>query len=201
MTTTTNRTRRGRLAALPLICATVGASILGGCGGSTNTTSPADTSVVTGGTTTGADAVLPVKDNPISNTATAKTLSIDSVLVENNEDANKKAVDDHLEVALSNTGSTDLSNVEVFTTFTDTKTRATESYYTKLPTDFSVPAGGSRTVHFDNTGATDHFPANKYSLYATTKNQLQVTVEVSAKGAAVQTATVKKDAGGAETPD
>jgi hypothetical protein len=56
-------------------------------------------------------------------------------------------------------------------------------------------------AHFDNTGATDHFPVNKYSLYATSVNALDVEVIVSADGAAVQTATIQKDAGGAETPD
>ena len=60
---------------------------------------------------------------------------------------------------------------------------------------------GTRIAHFDNTGATDHFPVNKFSLYSTSKNAMDVTVIVSAEGAAVQTATVKKDAGGAENPD
>ena len=42
---------------------------------------------------------------------------------------------------------------------------------------------------------------NKFSLYYTSINQLEVKVEVSAQGAAVQTITVQKDAGGAEVPD
>lgn len=56
-------------------------------------------------------------------------------------------------------------------------------------------------AHFDNTGATDHFPSNDFSLYKTSVNELDVEVIASAEGTAVQTATVKKDAGGAETPD
>ncbi len=65
----------------------------------------------------------------------------------------------------------------------------------------TVDAGGSRTIHFDSTGATDHFPVNKYSLYYTSTNAMDVTVEVSAQGAAPVTTTVAKDAGGAEVPD
>ena len=64
-----------------------------------------------------------------------------------------------------------------------------------------IPAGGSRVIHFDSTGTPDHFPVNKFSLYYTSINQLDVTVEVSATGAAVQTTTLQKDAGGAEVPD
>ena len=56
-------------------------------------------------------------------------------------------------------------------------------------------------IHFDNTGAPDHFAVNDFSLYATSANALDVTVEVSAADAAVQTASVQKDAGGAETAD
>lgn len=151
--------------------------------------------------TNGSSQVLPVTDNPIANTATEETLSIDSVLVENNEDDSGKAADDHLEIALSNTGTTDLSGFEVFYTITDPTAGTSESYYTKLPTDFSIGAGASRVAHFDNTGAPDHFPDNEFSLYHTSSNELDVTVEVSASGAAVQTAKVKKDAGGDEIAD
>jgi len=171
---------------------------LSGCGGSA---AKAGTTTVSNGAGGGASTaqVLPVADNPISNTATAKGLKIASVLVENNEDpATKKAVDDHLEVVLENTGASVLTAVEVYYSFTDSKDKSTEGFYTKLPSSFTVAAGGTRTVHFDNTGATDHFPVSKYSLYSTSKNALDVSVTVSAEAVAVQTATVKKDAGGAE---
>jgi hypothetical protein len=198
---TNPRTPRAHWIAAVALVATVA---LAACGGSNGTTS--QTTAAPGGagavTTTANDGqVLPVTDNPITNTATAPTLAIDSVLVENNVDDAGKAVDDHLEITLSNSGTSDLGNVEVFTTFTDTTAGTTESYYTKLPSSFTVPAGGTRVAHFDNTGATDHFPVNKYSLYATSVNALDVEVIVSADGAAVQTATIQKDAGGAETPD
>lgn len=169
---------------------------LAACGGSSSSTQPPSTPSAS----TGAQ-VLPVTDNPITNTSTVEALQIDSVLVENNVDpATGTDAPDHLEIALQNTGPTDLANVEVFTTFTDPTTNTSESYYTRLPASFTIPAGGTRIAHFDDTGAVDHFPVNKYSLYATSTNALDVSVTVSAEGAAVQTATVQKDAGGAENP-
>lgn len=145
--------------------------------------------------------VLPATSNPISNTATAKTLTIDSVLVENNVDAKGKATDDHLEIAVSNTGTTELAGFEVYYTFADPTAGATESYYTKLPAEFTLAAGAKRGIHFDSTGLPDHFPVNKFSLYKTSTNAMDVTVIVSANGASVQTFTLKKDAGGAEAAD
>ncbi len=188
-----------RLGAVTLLAATA----LSGCGGSAaKTDSSATVSTTTSAGTGGAPAtsqVLPVADNPISNSATAKGLKITSVLVENNEDpATKKTVDDHLEIALENTSANDLTGFEVYYSFADPTDKATEGYYAKLPSSFTVRAGGTRVVHFDNSGAVDHFPVNKYSLYSTSKNALDVTVTVSAADVAVQTVTVKKDAGGAE---
>lgn len=168
----------------------------------TTTTTPTATQDSTGtGQSDPGGQVLPVTANPISNAATATDLHIDSVLVENNEDTNGTAVDDHLEIAVSNSGTTELSDVEVYYTITDPTAGTSESYYTALPADFTVPSGSNRVIHFDNTGATDHFPVNQYSLYHSSVNALDVEVQVSARGAAVQTATVAKDAGGAEVPD
>lgn len=193
-TNTTLRTRLG-LAAVALVATLTLAAC--GSGGGDSTAGPT-TSAAAG--STASDQILPVTDNPIANTATAETLTIDSVLVENNEDANGNAVDDHLEVALTNTGTTDLSGFEAFYTFTDPTAGTSESYYADL-VGFAIPAGGNRTVHFDNTGAADHYPVNEFSLYATSLNALDVEVQISAQGAATQTATVQKDAGGAEVPD
>lgn len=148
-----------------------------------------------------AGAVLPVKSNPITNSATTKTLSITKLLVENNVDASGKVAPDHIELHLSDTGSTPLRGLEVYYTETDTSTKATESYYTKLPPTFTIAAGGSKTINFDNSGAPGHFPVNKFDIYHTSKNAIGVTVEVSAAGAAPVKATVTKAAGGAETAD
>lgn len=168
--------------------------------GGTADTTPSASSNASGGSN-GASAVLPVQSNPIKNDSTTQALTIDSVLVENNVDSSGAAADDHLEIAVTNTGSADLTSFEVYYTFTDSKTSDTESYYSKLPASFTVAPGGSRVIHFDNTGAADHFPTNQYSLYYTDKNALDVTVEVSATDSAPRTLTVAKDAGGAEEAD
>lgn len=159
------------------------------------------TSTANGPRASGSTKVLPVRDNPIVNTSATQTLKIESVLVENNVDTAGKATDDHLEIALTNTGSAALNGFEVFYTFTDPAANLSENYYTRLPETFRIPAGASRVVHFDNTGAPDHFPANDFSLYKTSANKLDVKVIVSATGAAIQTAALTKDAGGAEAPD
>lgn len=194
------RRRTGLLAAALV----AGSSVLAACSGSATSTAPPTREPGNVTKTTSdptAPKVLPVKENPISNTSTAQTLKVDSVLVENNVAPGGKAADDHLEIALSNTGPSPLSGVEIFYTFADPKTKATESYYAKLPDSFTIPAAGKRTAHFDQTGAPDHLPVNAFSLYYTDTNALDVTVVASASGAAPQTATVKKDAGGPETAD
>lgn len=184
---------------------------LAACGGGssakpTATSAVSPTSVTANPTATanqgaGSSQVLPVSANPITNTSTVRALTIKSVLVENNVDAAGKDVSDHLEIALTNTGTTELGGFEIYYTFFDSTTNITENYYAKLPTSFTIPSGGSRIAHFDNTGETDHFPVNDFSLYYTSVNALDVTVTVSATDAAIQTTTVKKDAGGAEAAD
>ncbi len=189
---------------------------LAGCGGSsskgTATATPASTSTpadagATGSTAAGGTGVadtsqvLPVTDNPITNASTVEALTIDSILVENNVDpATGADAGDHLEIALSNTGSAELSAFEVYYTFADPTASISESYYAQLPDSFTIPAGGTRVAHFDDTDAADHFPVNKFSLYYTSTNALDISVTVSASDAAVQTATVVKDVGGAEVP-
>ncbi len=185
---------RTRVAALAVTAVLLG--VLAGCGGSDDTATPdAGTSAGSG------PQILPVKDNPIKNTSSVEALTIDEVLVENNEDDAGDATADHLEISMSNTGSSDLTGFEVYYTFTDPKTGDTESYYAELPDTFTIAPGGQRTAHFDNTGATDHFPVSDFSLYYTDTNALDVTVEVSAADTATQTASVTKDAGGPETAD
>ena len=203
------RSRRNHPIAVQLLAAAAlagSAGLLAACGGSsTPDASPTTTasSDSTGMSTPSAAAgqVLPIDTNPITNPATAQAFTIDSVLVENNEDGNGNAVDDHLEITLTNTSNTDLNGFEVFYTYDDPTDGISESYYAQLPADFTVASGATRVVHFDNTGATDHFPVNAFSLYYTDVNALDVTVEVSATDAAPQTATVQRDAGGAEVPD
>ncbi len=189
------RLLRRRLAAGLVTAAALagGPGLLGACGSAGNAhASP---------TASGSDQVLPVAMNPITNTATTEAFTIDSVLVENNEDASGAAVDDHLEITVTNASDTELSGFEVFYRYHDPITDVSESYYAALPASFTIAAGATRVIHFDDTGTADHFAVNAYSLYYTDLNALDVTVEVSADGAAPQTTTVQKDAGGAEVPD
>jgi hypothetical protein len=170
--------------------------LLAGCGstGSQPSTSPSNAK-------SQSSAVLPVDANPIKNSSTVEALTIDSVLVENNVDATGSDVDDHLEIAVSNNGKDELTQFEVHYSIEDPKTADSEGYYLKLPTSFVLAAGENRVIHFDNTGAADHFAVNQFSLYYTDTNALNVTVEVSAVDSAIQTKTVAKDAGGAEEAD
>lgn len=194
-----SRTRHRLAVAAAALAAT---SLIAACGGGSSTATGANSPAANTAQAPAAGQVLPVTANPIANTATADGLQIKSVLVENNVDSTTgKDAPDHLEIALANTGTTELHGVEVFYTFKDPKTGASESYYLKLPDTFTIPAGGTRVAHFDNNGTPDHFPVNKFSLYHTDKNALTVTVTVSAPGVRVQNATVNKDAGGAETAD
>jgi len=208
-----NNQRHRRTGVIAAAFAT-GALTLAACGNSSSTSSP-DTNAptvtdaagmngstpATGSAPSAGGQILPVTSNPITNTATSQSLTIDSVLVENNVDSTGATTDDHLEIALSNTGTTELGGFEVYYNFDDPTAAISESYYVKLPDVFIIAAGASRIAHFDNSGAPDHFGVNDFSLYKTSANALDVTVVVSATDAAPQTATVKKDAGGAETAD
>lgn len=77
---------------------TASAIALAACGGAVTSSgsAPAAGSGSKPAAAAGSGRVLPVTTNPISNNATAKTLTIAKVLVENNVDASGKAVDDHL---------------------------------------------------------------------------------------------------------
>ena len=180
-----------------------GTLLLAACGGSYSSNANPATTAASGGTAgAGASAVLPITANPINNNATASGLHIDNVVVENNVDPiTGKVASDHLEIALSNSTGTALAGIEIYYTFADLTTGVIENYYAALPADFTIDAGGTRTAHFDSTGVADHFPVNKFSLYYTDTNALDVTVVVSAQGVKVQTASITKDAGGAETAD
>jgi len=178
--------------------ASTSATSPGSANGSTPAASPPNASGAPG---TG--QVLPVTQNPITNTATTPGLKIDSVLVENNVDPSTgKTASDHLEIALQNTGTSELKGLEVYYTFTDPTARAAENYYLKLPDTYTIPAGGKRLVNFsDKATGPDYFPVNKFSLYYASKNALDVEVTVSATGVAVQNIKLKKDAGGPEAAD
>jgi hypothetical protein len=185
-----NRIRKS--VALLAIGATVVAA--SGCGGGS-------ASATTSATAPPASTqVLPIAKNPISNPSKAAGLTITKTLVENNVEAGtNKAVDDHLEITLKNSSAKPLGQVAVYFKITDPTKGVSEGYYTQLE-GLTIAPGATRVVHFDQTGAKDHYPVNKYSLYYTDKNALVVDVMASAAGVQPATSTVKKDAGGPEDP-
>src|SRR3990172_2272925 len=99
----------------------VGSSVLAACGTSTSAAPATPTTSAATATTAGSasgSVGLPVTDNPITTSSTVEALKIDSVLVENNIDAAGKDTSDHLEIALTNTGSHEISGFDGFYTFT-----------------------------------------------------------------------------------
>jgi hypothetical protein len=143
-------------------------------GGAAATTTP--------GSAQGAAQVLPVAQNPIVNAATKDGLQITSAVVENNVDpVTKKDLSDRLQIAVKNTSTDTLSDLEIFYQMTDTTTKKTEGYYQKL-TGFSLAPGAEGTVYFDTETGAGHYPENTYSLYRTSPNEVVISIEVSAAG-------------------
>ncbi len=146
------------------------------------------------------DIVPGLYPNPIKNNSTTEGFKIASIMVENNTDQAGNPVSDHLELALQNLTNRDLSNFEIYYTITDTVTNKKEGYYKKLA-NYTLKAGATQTINFDNKSGIGHFSANTRSLYFTSTNKLHFTVIVSTPGYRIETASVEKAAGGAETQD
>ncbi len=127
--------------------------------------------------------------------------AIKEVLVENNYDREaKKVAPDHLEIILKNLNGSDISNFTVYYTITDLKTKQEESYVKALP-GFTLKGHGTKSIHIDSGRKPGHFRANPSSMYYASTDGLEFNVTVSAQGYQAQTASVKKDAGGAEVAD
>ena len=162
-----------------------------------NTPAAAPNSAASPGTG-GASAVLPVSTNPIVNASTTPGLSIVSAMAENNVDpSTNKPIADRLQVTVKNSSANALSGFEAFYTMTDATTRKSESYYVPL-TGLTVAAGATATVYFDDQAGPNHFGENKFSLYRSSTNQVDFTIEVSAKGVAVAKGTAVKGKGTGE---
>jgi len=136
--------------------------------------------------------------NPIVESSATKGFTINSVVTENNVDAAGAAADDHLELTVTNTSKTNItSGWDLYYSLTDTTTAEVQSFYLPLP-GFSLKAGKTAHLHVDTSGAPGHFRADPNSSYYTGKDALMVEATLHAKGFVPQTASVKKDAGGAE---
>lgn len=146
------------------------------------------------------DIVPGLYPNPIKNNATAEGFKINSVMVENNTDPAGNPVSDHLELVLQNLTNRDLSNFEIYYTITDTVTNKKEGYYKKL-VNYTLKAGATQSINFDNKSGAGHFSANAHSLYFTSTNKLHFVVIISTPGYKIETTSIDKAAGGAETKD
>jgi hypothetical protein len=126
---------------------------------------------------------------------------IANLIVENNYDpVAKHDAPDHLEIELQNTVGKDINNLVAYSTVTDLTSNQKEAYIHPL-NGLTVKASETTSIHFDQAEGPGHFSANPNGLYYTSKNELRFSVTISASGYEAQSAEVKKDAGGAETPD
>jgi len=83
---------------------------------------------------------------------------------------------------------------------TDVTTGASEAYF--LPLDrFTLAANSEGTLDFDGATGPGHYPENRFSIYRTSNNQVDFSVEVSANGVAIATGTGSKSVGTGEQPD
>lgn len=143
------------------------------------------------------DIVPGLYPNPIKNSSVKPGIKITSIIVENNVDATKKPVSDHLEFTIQNLTNTTLSNPEVYYTIVDTANGKTEGYYKSLMGVTLVPRG-TATVNFDGQSGVGHYAVNTHGIYGTTTDQLKFSVEVSVAGYALAHVTATKAPGGAE---
>lgn len=144
-----------------------------------------------------ADADPTFADNPIQESSTTTGFAIDSILAENNVDAHGNIAPDHLELKVTNATQKDISNFDIYYTFTDAGAGPVQGYYRTLP-DFTLKAGESRTLHLDDSGQPDHFSWNPNSLFFHNPDKMTIDVVLHAQGYAPQTASVTKDPIGAE---
>lgn len=149
--------------------------------------------------TTGAgSSLLPVTSNPIQNTSTQPGLTIENAMAENNVDpSTNQPIPDRLQVTLKNSSAGSLTGFEIFYTMTDAVSHATESYYLPLR-DLTLAAGATTTVFFDNERGVHHYAENRYSIYRSSKNKVDIAIEVSAQGVAIAKGTAVKGAGTGE---
>ena len=145
--------------------------------------------------------VVPVTKNPIVNTSTAPGITITSAKVQDNVDPiTKKAIPDRLLMKVVNKSSKPASGFEIFYTMKDSSTKAKESYYQKL-TGFTVKAGATSYLYFDNLAGAGHFPENIFSIYRSSTNEVKFAIVLSAKGFKIATASAVKDKGTGEKVD
>jgi hypothetical protein len=148
-----------------------------------------------------ADAEPAFMANPIDMTGAAAPFAIKEALVENNYDyAAKKDATDHLELLVTNSGSTDLTGFSIYYMMKDADTGKVEGTFRKLD-GFTVPAGAEARIHFDDGTVAGRFRANPNSIYITSQAAKTISVVLKADGFAPVSVDIAKDKGGAEAAD
>ena len=148
-----------------------------------------------------ASPVLPVDSNPIVNASTAPGLTIVKAAAEDVVDSATKAdITDRLQVTVRNDTTSELTSFEIYYVMTDVTTGQSEAYYQAL-TGFTVAAGATGTLSFDGETGPGHFPENTFSIYRSSKNQVDFTIEVSAAGVQAANATSTKGSGVGDAAD
>lgn len=137
-----------------------------------------------------------VSETVINEASTAQLpIKIKDVRVEDNATA------DHLEITLTNTGSTTLDNFDIYYTITDKVDKTQEAYYQGL-SGLSLNAGESKTIHFDNqVNEEGHYYGNMNGLYGTSANGLTFDIQLHATGFQPMVFQVEKAEGTAEVAD
>lgn len=145
--------------------------------------------------------------NPIAQQGKTGGPVIESAKVEDNFDpVSKKGVDDHLEIAIKNPGSTPLQGLQFYYTVKDSTTGKTESYYRNYE-NFKLPQGTLTVLHLEGTGNVNsaangtRFRINPNSILYKSQNAKTLIIQIASKGYAPSTVSIKKDAGGAEKVD
>lgn len=135
-------------------------------------------------------------DNPIQESSTtALPVKIKDARVEDNATA------DHLEISLTNTGSAELNNFDIYYSITDKVDKTKEAYYLKLD-GLTLKAGETKTIHFDNNvNEAGHYFGNMNGLYGTSKNGLTFNVMLHTPGFKPLEFVVEKAKGTAEVAD
>ena len=146
-------------------------------------------------------AVLPVDSNPIVNASTLPGLTIIKAAAEDVVDpVTNVDITDRLQVTVRNDSTTELTSFEIYYVMTDVTTGQSEAYYQAL-SGFTVGPGATATLSFDGETGAGHYPDNTFSIYRTSKNQVDFTIEVSAAGVQVATATATKGSGVGDAAD
>ncbi len=142
--------------------------------------------------------VIPVSNNPINNKSEQSGLVVKAAAEDNTDTQTKQAISDRLQITMQNTSGQTMSNMEVYYSMKDKKTGQVESYYQKL-NGLVLSPNEIKTIAFDNGTGAGHYPENKYSLYRSSQNEVDFTIEVSTPGFKPATGTALKSTGTGET--